>query len=226
MKEFNAYHFVGSTLRDGSPVPENGVKLIHSGNLELYRSGFHASSKVWQALTYAPGHTLCRVMCEGEVINGADKLVCTERTVVQRIDAENLLYSNKINFQKIIAKLESKIVDTNVEIQQLRGLVNNSDTERKSIQNSLCRYFFTYYCLQNAEMIEACKNSKKTIDITNASLDPCKKGQLLYAGCKNRQQTIGDKEPPARTIAGTYHLLSDTPTLGWHPGWEKFKRKK
>ncbi len=70
------------------------------------------------------------------------------------------------------------------------------------------------------------KNSKKKIDITNANLDPCKKGQLLYADCKNRQQTIGDKEPPARTIAGTYHLLSDTPTLGWHPGWEKFKEKK
>ncbi len=70
------------------------------------------------------------------------------------------------------------------------------------------------------------KNHKKQIDITQASLDLCKKGQLLYASCKNRQQTIGDKEPPARTIAGTYHLLSDTLTLGWHPGWEKFKEKK
>jgi hypothetical protein len=92
--EWNAYHFVNDTLRDGSPVPEDGVTLKYDGKIELCSSGYHASRKVWQALEYAPGHTLCRVHCAGEVIepNGEDKLVCTERTILARIDASDLLW--------------------------------------------------------------------------------------------------------------------------------------
>lgn len=90
---WNAYHFVGETLRDGSPIPDNGVTLKHEGPLELCRSGFHASREVWQALDYAPGHTLCRVHCTGELIEGDDKLVCRERTIIARIDAEEVLFA-------------------------------------------------------------------------------------------------------------------------------------
>lgn len=36
MKSWNAYHFVGDKLRDGSPVPADGVKLIHTGKLKLW----------------------------------------------------------------------------------------------------------------------------------------------------------------------------------------------
>ena len=68
------------------------------------------------------------------------------------------------------------------------------------------------------------KNKKKAIDITNTDVDVCAKGQLLYLACKNRQQTVGDKEPPARTIAGTYHSLADIPIIGWHSDWEQLKR--
>lgn len=91
--KWNAYHFVGNTLRDGSPVPDDGVTLTHDGEIELCRSGFHASRKAWQALAYAPGHTLCRVCVGGKVIepSGEDKLVATERTIISRIDAEALL---------------------------------------------------------------------------------------------------------------------------------------
>jgi hypothetical protein len=92
--EWNAYHFVGTTLRDGSPIPADGVTLRHGGSLKLCRSGLHASRKAWQALKYAPGHTLCRVHCSGEFIEpkGEDKLVCSDRTIVARIDAEQLLF--------------------------------------------------------------------------------------------------------------------------------------
>ena len=86
-----AWHFVGATLRDGSPVPDDGVTLRHNGDLELCASGLHASRRVIDALQYAPGSTLCRVKCGGEIIEGDDKLVCSERTIVYRIDVEHLL---------------------------------------------------------------------------------------------------------------------------------------
>lgn len=92
MSKDYAYHFVGKSLRDGTPVPANGVLLKHSGKLQLCNSGFHASYKVWQALNYAPGNTLCRVHCGGDLIEREDKLVCTERTIIARIDAEALLF--------------------------------------------------------------------------------------------------------------------------------------
>ena len=89
--EYNAYHFVGATLRDGSPVPPDGETLKWTGELIMCRSGLHASRKPWQALEYAPGPTLCRVHCAGETINGDDKLVCRERTIIARIDATDIL---------------------------------------------------------------------------------------------------------------------------------------
>lgn len=88
---WNAYHFIGDRLRDGSPVPDDGVTLKFGGKIKLCGAGYHASRKVWQALEYAPGDTLCRVYCAGEIIEIDDKLVCTERTIVARIDAEALL---------------------------------------------------------------------------------------------------------------------------------------
>jgi len=90
---FNAYHFVGKALRDGSPVPSNGETLRWGGPLEMCQSGLHASRKPWQALVYARGNTLCRVHCGGKIIATSDKLVCRERTICARIDATDLLRS-------------------------------------------------------------------------------------------------------------------------------------
>ena len=86
-----AYHFVGDTLRDGSPVPDDGVKLVYDGEIKLCNTGYHASLHPFDALKYAPGNTLCLVECGGEIIHGDDKLVCAERTIIKRIDAEPLL---------------------------------------------------------------------------------------------------------------------------------------
>ena len=37
------YHFVGSTLRDGRPVPPDGEWLVHDGPVEMCASGLHAA---------------------------------------------------------------------------------------------------------------------------------------------------------------------------------------
>jgi hypothetical protein len=89
--EWNAYHFVGDTLRDGSPVPDNGVTLVYDEPIELCASGYHASRKALDALRFAPGLTLCRVNCSGIVEETQSKLVCSERTIIDRIDSTDTL---------------------------------------------------------------------------------------------------------------------------------------
>src|ERR1700674_4153218 len=81
-----AWHFVGPTLRNGDPVPPDGEWLVYKGVLSMCESGLHASRRPWHALSYAPGATLCLVDCDGEVIEQDDKLVCSRRRIVTRMD--------------------------------------------------------------------------------------------------------------------------------------------
>ena len=90
-KPIYAWHFVGKTLRDGRPVPKDGKPLIYTGPLVMCQSGLHASRQPFDALQYAPGNTLCYVKCEGAVIEHDDKLVCSQRTIIARVDAEEML---------------------------------------------------------------------------------------------------------------------------------------
>ena len=88
-----AYHFVGSTLRDGRPVPENNFKLVHEGPVKICNSGLHASLSAFDAMFYTPGNVLCKVQCSGIVKRHDDKFVCRERTILQRFDATELMDS-------------------------------------------------------------------------------------------------------------------------------------
>ncbi len=86
-----AWHFVGSKLRDGRPVPKDGVWLRHEGQIKICASGLHASRRPWNALQYAPGATLCYVECRGDVQEEIDKLVCRERRIIMRADVTETL---------------------------------------------------------------------------------------------------------------------------------------
>jgi len=89
------YHFTGDTLRDGRPVPAIGETLVHDGPWEWCESGLYASRTAWQALRYAPGPRLHRVMCEDVLHEDDDKFVCRRRTIIASIDAEHLLHRFK-----------------------------------------------------------------------------------------------------------------------------------
>jgi hypothetical protein len=91
MKVIRAYHFVGATLRDGSPVPPDGEWIHHEGKIKLCVSGFHASKDPFDALQYAPAATLCLVECSGEIIEGNDKIVCSSRRIIKRVNVTDLL---------------------------------------------------------------------------------------------------------------------------------------
>lgn len=86
-----AWHFVGDTLRDGSPIPPIGEKLVFNDKPILCQQGLHASIDALDALKYAPGNTLCLVECGGTLFTSDDKLVCTERTIIAMVDANAIL---------------------------------------------------------------------------------------------------------------------------------------
>jgi hypothetical protein len=86
-----AWHFTSDKLRDGTPIPKPGEKLIFNGEPELCRRGYHASKRIIDALQYAPGYIIHRVELSGRIIEGDDKLVATERTILFSVNGEELL---------------------------------------------------------------------------------------------------------------------------------------
>jgi hypothetical protein len=86
-----AYHFVGDGLRDGRPVPADGVWLEHEEPIQMCIAGLHASIHPFDALRYAPGPILCFVDLDGDTVIGTDKLVARRRRIRARIDATTLL---------------------------------------------------------------------------------------------------------------------------------------
>jgi len=86
-----AWHFTGSTLRDGSPIPAIGQTLIFPGKIEICKAGYHWSRRPSQALKYAPGPMLHKVSYGGVVAEQSEKGVSSERTIFASIDATHLL---------------------------------------------------------------------------------------------------------------------------------------
>ena len=86
------WHFVGATLRDGSPIPADNRWLKHTGELKMCESGLHWSPTPWEALQYAPGGTLCRVELRGRTMRKTDKAVSMQRCIRQRQDITDLLW--------------------------------------------------------------------------------------------------------------------------------------
>jgi hypothetical protein len=85
------WHFVGETLRNGDSVPADGVWLKYKGLLKMCVSGLHASPTPFKALLYAPGPMLCQVELGGEIIKDKDKYVASQRRIIRRMDATELL---------------------------------------------------------------------------------------------------------------------------------------
>jgi hypothetical protein len=88
-----AWHFLyeGSKLRDGTAAPADGAWLEVSGNIILCQHGLHASLKPNDALKHAPGPILCLVECDGVIVQETDKLACSRRRIVARMDATEML---------------------------------------------------------------------------------------------------------------------------------------
>lgn len=88
-----AWHFLheGDKLRTGEVAPADGKWLTLPGTPRICVYGLHASRDPFDALEHAPGPVLCLVDCAGMVDEHEDKLVCTGRRIVARMDAAPLL---------------------------------------------------------------------------------------------------------------------------------------
>ncbi|MGB2806247.1 MAG: hypothetical protein WBC22_00795, partial [Sedimentisphaerales bacterium] len=93
-----AWHFLqdNGQLRwtcGGIRKPKVEQKLtVNPDKLEMCLFGLHASVRIIDALNYAPGALICRVEVGGRIIKGDDKLVASERTIIQMADATETLH--------------------------------------------------------------------------------------------------------------------------------------
>lgn len=62
---------------------------------------------------------------------------------------------------------------------------------------------------------------KQKIDLLYSSFSNEKKGSLLYLNCQDKDIKLAQQTPPARTVQGTYQVLSNNKEIGWHPNWKE-----
>ena len=91
-----AWHFLADDCRfgyDDGTKAEPGYVYSVKGPIKLCSWGLHASERAIDALKYAPGNMIGRVVLSGEIIRGDDKLVATHREYLWIADAEETLRS-------------------------------------------------------------------------------------------------------------------------------------
>ena len=89
-----AWHFLTNDLKfrygDGN-VAVPGFVYSVVGEIELCAWGLHGSISARDALGYAPGNMIGRVLLYGDVIEGADKVVASKREYLWIANAEETL---------------------------------------------------------------------------------------------------------------------------------------
>src|SRR5690348_4555471 len=94
MSALLGWHFSAANKRlgygDGRLI-RPGETLKVTGDPELCIHGLHASTRLIDALRYAPGPYLWRVKLSGVIVRGDDKVVATERTALWGFDAADML---------------------------------------------------------------------------------------------------------------------------------------
>ena len=91
-----SWHFLANDRRfghDDGNIAAPGYVYSVEGPIKLCEWGLHASERAIDALRYAPGNMIGRVVLSGEIIRGDDKLVATHREYLWIADAEETLRS-------------------------------------------------------------------------------------------------------------------------------------
>jgi hypothetical protein len=94
-KPWIGWHFLpqDKRLRWGTKekVREGKVSKV-KGELKVCEFGLHASKRPVDALRYAPGPIVCKVLLRGEILEEEDKACATERKVLAIADATEVLH--------------------------------------------------------------------------------------------------------------------------------------
>ena len=154
-----AWHFHNGLLRNGEPVPPIGEPLYHEGPLEICESGLHASTRLIDALLYAPGNYLCRVDM-AECKHYPDKLVARRRTILWQIDATDLLHKFAVSCAcKVLRRV--RIRDKRlwallrIKLAWIRGNASDKELQDARINASyykdiMWEYLITYAATQSS----------------------------------------------------------------------------
>ena len=89
-----AWHFLNVDRRfgyDDGNLAEPGYVYSVKGPVKLCSWGLHASKRAIDALEYAPGPIVGRVVLSGEIVHGDDKIVATHREYLWIADATETL---------------------------------------------------------------------------------------------------------------------------------------
>ena len=109
------YKFLREGLKsdNGNEVWKIGKWKKHRGKLEMCKSGFHCSKRIYQAFSYIQGEILAEVEVRGKSIKREDKEVWSEMRIVrawkwQKKDSVSLaIYCAELclkNFEKVYPK--------------------------------------------------------------------------------------------------------------------------
>ena len=85
-----AYHYIrkdrdGYLMRNGKHIKVG--EIVHEAKIEMCVCGLHAGLSKYEAKQYAPTRSvLTKVKVFGKIILGKDKLVATDRYIIEQID--------------------------------------------------------------------------------------------------------------------------------------------
>ena len=137
MKPIKAWYFSDSTkkLRFGDDRDiVLGETHEHDGDPVLCERGLHASTKILDALDYAPGNIVWRVELSGKIITGDDKIVATRRKYIAGgIDIEKTL--------RLFARMQALSVIDKWDCPEIvRRWLDTGDESIMSAAESMARF--------------------------------------------------------------------------------------
>ena len=102
------------------------------GKLSLCSNGLHASKRLIDALSYAPGSQLYLVELSGDILEGHDKLCASYRKYLARIDADKLFRE----FARKAALINIELIRPYCSNKDYVLIVNYLNTGEKSLQSA------------------------------------------------------------------------------------------
>lgn len=138
-KGVNGWHFLPADGCLAHYKPKTkvraGVTYTVSGPLTMCVRGLHFSRRAIDALDYAPGPIVCRIVATGDILHGEDKSVCTERRVIAVADASEVLREFALLCSAHVARsLETAAPRAAARAAALAACYSDTSTARSTIE--------------------------------------------------------------------------------------------
>lgn len=156
----------------------------------------------------AEGHSILRKFNREGILRSAyarptdetvDEHIKKSPTYIRQLEFINLVYEDKLN-----AVCDYLMAEDDRYTWITHGILHESSADE--FDNRLKT---------------AWKNICGEVKATTIHDDLERQGAAVYYKCCQYTTRIENSEVPAHLVPGTYHLLADEPSLGWHPNWSQ-----